>query len=185
MRIYTKTGDTGQTGLVGGTRVSKADPRMHAIGSIDELNACLGLCLTQDPIESIEEPLQWVQNWLFDLGAEIATPEGTRFDNTFIDQRNIGYLEESIDLMTEELPPLSQFILPGGTVLAAQLHLARTICRRAERHLIELSEEVALRPEVLAFVNRLSDWLFVAARTANAASHVEDIAWSKSDWSEE
>lgn len=185
MKIYTKTGDTGTTGLVGGPRVSKAEARMHAIGTVDELNAQLGVCANLAVEPALKEPLEWIQNWLFDLGAELATPAGSRFNNETIDERNTGYLEESIDLLQEDLEPLKNFILPGGSPLSAQLHLARAISRRAEREILTHHAEEPVRGEVLAFVNRLSDWLFVAARTANRLENVEDVAWTKSDWNEE
>lgn len=185
MKIYTKSGDEGMTGLVGGPRVMKTDARMEAIGTVDELNAHLGVCATMTQEPALVEPLEWLQNWLFDLGAELATPKESKFDHAAIDERNIGYLEESIDLLQEDLPELKNFILPGGSALSAQLHLARAVSRRMERTVLAFHQIEPLRSEVLAFVNRLSDWLFVAARTANRFENVEDVAWTKSDWSDE
>lgn len=185
LKIYTKTGDAGETGLIGGRRVAKDDLRMEAIGTIDELNAHLGLCATMIDRPVLAEPMKWIQNWLFDVGAELATPAGSRFENEALDERHIGYLEESIDLQQEELPELKQFILPGGGALAGHLHLARAVCRRAERCVVAFSREQPVRDEVLAFLNRLSDWLFVAARTANRLERIDDVPWTKSDWSDE
>lgn len=173
MKIYTKTGDSGTTGLVGGDRVSKADPLMSAIGDVDELNAIVGVTRTHS-VDS--QDLQSIQNWLFDLGAELATPAGSKFVNQSIGERQIAWLEASIDEMTSQLEPLRNFILPGGTAYGAALHHARTVCRRAERSVIALN---AARPELIRFLNRLSDWLFVAARFANREQG--DILWSKSE----
>lgn len=179
MRIYTRTGDTGQTGLLGGARVDKDDLRIEAVGAIDELNAALGVCRAVDPGFSLDEILQEIQHRLFDLGAEIAAPPGSGWESASVGPRDTARLEESIDAQTEALEPLSEFILPGGTLLAAQLHLARTICRRAERVLVALSHREELRIETLGYLNRLSDWLFVAARTANNEAGHPDVKWRK------
>lgn len=183
MKIYTKTGDSGETGLVGGSRISKDSVLMEAIGTVDELNAAMGGCALVSTIESLAEPVEWVQNWLFDLGAELATPKESPFDNSSIGAQHVGYLEESIDLLTEELPELKNFILPGGNQASVAFHIARSVCRRAERRVLELHRIEAVRAEVLAFLNRLSDWLFVAARTANHVEGLDDVPWAKSDWS--
>lgn len=173
MKIYTKTGDAGTTGLVGGGRVKKSDLLMETIGTLDELNAWLGLtCVGKD------DPLiQQIQSRLFDIGAELATPSDSRFDHTFLTSDFTVLLEESIDRMETDLEPLRTFILPGGSEVAARLHLARTVCRRAERLLVQLGETHQIRSELFVFLNRLSDWLFVKARYANRTSNVADIPW--------
>lgn len=181
MKIYTKRGDFGETGIVGGSRVDKDSTLMEAIGTVDELNATLGACLCIAEDEALREPLEWVQNWLFDLGAELATPPGSQ-QNATIEERNILYLEESIDLLNDTLAPLKNFILPGGSQLAVSLHLSRAVCRRTERAVLALHREQPLRGEILAFLNRLSDWLFVAARAANTATGIDDVLWTKSEW---
>jgi cob(I)alamin adenosyltransferase len=178
LRIYTKTGDKGDTGLIGGRRVPKQSHRMEAIGGLDELNAALGLCRLYSAETVLEPHLERLQSWLFELGAEIATPQDTRFLNETISTEQVEYLERSIDEQTESLPELRNFVLPGGSPLAAHLHLSRAVCRRAERAVLRLSEESPVRDIVKMFLNRLSDWLFVCARTANALSGVKDVNWS-------
>lgn len=177
MRIYTKTGDKGTTGLVGGGRVHKTDDRIEALGAIDELNACLGVALTVGPSAPLAPLLLRTQNQLFDLGAEVATPQESEWFAPSAQPEDILQLEKEMDGWTAELPPLKNFILPGGTPAAAQLHLARTICRRAERQLLRLAESHPLREETLIFVNRLSDWLFVLARQENHLAGVTDVKW--------
>lgn len=174
MRIYTKTGDSGTTGLVGGTRVSKSDRRIAAIGDVDELNALIGVARSHG--SEMDVALERVQNWLFDLGAELATPADGKFKNEIISDEHAHWLESSIDEMNEDLSPLKNFILPGGTPIAAALHHSRTVCRRAERSVIAFGEA---RPELIRFLNRLSDWLFVAARFENRTRG--DVLWSKSE----
>lgn len=181
MKIYTKTGDRGQTGLIGGERVDKDAPVIQAVGDIDELNSALGLCRCDAFGSLIEVWLSHVQNWLFDLGAEIATPANSKFTNKTIGEKQIGWLERSIDEQTEGLEPLKNFILPGGTNLAAHLHHARSICRRAERSVTSLAKVSNVRDEVIMFTNRLSDWLFVTARTANSVSGVQDVIWTRTE----
>jgi cob(I)alamin adenosyltransferase len=178
MRIYTRTGDTGATGLIGGSRVRKNSARIAAIGDVDELNAYVGSIRAGDLDPDLDEVLKEVQNRLFDIGAELATPAQKECEIE-IGHADIEALEASIDLLQAELPPLTEFILPGGTVTASHLHIARAVCRRAERSAAAMadSEEHALGP--MAYLNRLSDWLFVAARTANHRRNVSDIAWSK------
>ena len=175
MKIYTKTGDTGTTGLVGGSRVSKSDARIQAIGDVDELNALLGIARTLQA-DDLDDLLGRIQNWLFDLGAELATPPNSKFDNRSIGGVQIENLEASIDELSEAVPALRNFILPGGTPLAAAFHHARTVCRRAERAVIAMNPE---RAEPVVFLNRLSDWLFTAARYANRSRG--DVLWSKSN----
>jgi cob(I)alamin adenosyltransferase len=171
MKIYTKTGDDGTTGILGGARTSKTSARINAIGDVDELNACLGLCRGQD--------MAWIQSVLFEIGAELASPPGGRIESRTVSSTHAERLEHQIDAMTGDLPPLKNFILPGGSGAAANLHLARAVCRRAERSVLVLHNEEPQRMELLVFLNRLSDWLFVAARTANAREGVPDVAWQK------
>ena len=181
MKLYTKTGDDGSTGLYGGQRVSKNGRRIHAIGEIDELNALLGVTRTHALGDPLDDLLASIQDWLFDLGAELACPPGGKFQIEKITQRHAQILEESMDLQSADLPDLKAFILPGGSSLAAQLHLARSVCRRAERAILDLHEHEQVREEVRIFLNRLSDWLFVSARTANHLRNVHDIAWRSSE----
>ena len=171
MKIYTKTGDDGTTGILGGGRVLKSSSRIAAIGDVDELNACLGLC--------DDDALPWIQSVLFELGAELASPPNARIQSRTIGDAHAKRLEEQMDAMTAGLPTLKNFILPGGSEQATRLHLARAICRRAERSVLVLHNEEPQRPELLVFLNRLSDWLFVAARTANAREGVPDVDWQK------
>jgi cob(I)alamin adenosyltransferase len=180
MKIYTKTGDEGKTGLFGGPRVAKDDPRINAYGSVDELNAVLGLARTESLPAEIDQLLARVQNELFDLGAELATPEPERHGTATLDASNIAALEAAIDYHERRLPPLKTFILPGGTRGAAMLHLARTVCRRAERELVTLMSQQSIRCEGLIYLNRLGDLLFVLARATNAASGMADVPWLKS-----
>lgn len=181
MKIYTGTGDDGTTGLVGGKRIAKSDLRMQAIGDIDELNAAIGLCRVATADIDLAAELGRIQNWLFDIGGELASPEEGRLAVRRLDSGPSEVLEQSIDRMTDELPPLRNFILPGGSEGAARLHLARTICRRAERRVLELCEKASTRDVILVFLNRLSDWLFIAARSANRSAGVEDVAWNSEE----
>jgi cob(I)alamin adenosyltransferase len=171
-KLYTKTGDAGMTGLGGGERVSKTDPRIDSIGEIDELNAAIGLCAAAADIVS---PLQRVQDELFIIGSYLAAGENANIPG--INTTVIARLESEIDAMDAHLPPLRNFILPGGCELATRLHLARTVCRRAERALIALSAGHTLDSLSLVYLNRLSDWLFIAARHANQTAGVTDIIW--------
>ncbi|HEY3781778.1 MAG TPA: cob(I)yrinic acid a,c-diamide adenosyltransferase [Fimbriimonadaceae bacterium] len=177
MKIYTKTGDSGSTGLVGGSRIEKGSPRITAIGEVDELNAALGVVRVAAGGADLAAPIAKIQNLLFELGAELATPLDSKFKNEGINQAAVDFLEKSIDLQNESLPQLRNFILPGGSELAARLHLARCICRRSERAVLALHKQEQQRDVTLIFLNRLSDWLFVAARTANRLEGVEDINW--------
>jgi cob(I)alamin adenosyltransferase len=175
-RIYTRGGDAGETSLGDGTRVSKLDPRIAAYGATDEVNAALGFVLAADCPRDIAEVLGRVQNELFDLGADLSVPlehEG-RLRTT---QAQIDALERDCDRFNEALPELKSFILPTGTEAAARLHLARTICRRAEREALAAAEAVELSPLALVYLNRLSDLLFILARAANAAEGREETLW--------
>lgn len=174
-KIYTRTGDDGTTGLVGGGRISKADPLMAAIGDVDEANSAIGVALVSIGDASTATPLRRVQNELFDLGADLATPldmEGA----LRVTAEQVDRLEREIDAMNATLSPLTSFVLPGGAAGAAQLHLARAIVRRAERSAVAAAADNALSPKALTYINRLSDWLFVAARRLNNLG-ASDVLW--------
>lgn len=181
MKIYTKTGDAGETGLFGGPRVTKDDARVEAYGAVDELNAVLGIARARTPRVDvdIEAVLSAVQEQLFTIGAELATPAGAaaRAAVPPVEPAWTAALEAAIDRFEQDLPPLRHFILPSGTVLAADLHLARAVCRRAERRVVTLHRQAPVGAQVLAFLNRLSDFLFVAARLANHRAQVPEQAW--------
>lgn len=179
MKIYTRTGDEGMTGLLGGGRVSKSDPRLNAYGTIDELNAVLGVARAARLSSRCDEILLKLQSQMFHLGAELATPNTSHSSTEVLQNEIITELEAGIDALEKDLPPLKAFILPGGSPAAAALHLARCVCRRAEREIVALSEQVHVRPLVLEYVNRVSDLLFVLARTANAEASVGDTEWEK------
>ena len=174
-KIYTRTGDDGTTGLVDGSRVSKADPLMAAIGDIDEANSAIGVALV-----SVSPPLaaalQRIQNELFDLGADLATPLHVGGGALRITLDQIKRLEREIDAMNEQMAPLTSFILPGGDASAAQLHLARAITRRAERGAVAAGAAATISALALQYINRLSDWLFVAARAVNQSGS-GDVLW--------
>lgn len=184
MKIYTRTGDEGETGLFGGGRVSKAHPRIESYGTVDELNAVLGAALAEFDRVAVNLPegaaaLIEAQNRLFDLGAELATPDAVERGLAVIGSDDVERLERWIDHHEATLPALRAFVLPGGTALSAHLHIARTVCRRAERACVSLGETTAVRAEVLIYLNRLSDLLFVLARAANQALQSPDVPWSK------
>lgn len=177
MKIYTKTGDAGETGLLGGVRVKKHDLRIEAYGTVDELNAVLGVARASHPTQRVDQILEHVQSELFTVGAELATPSPAGRNAGRINDTHAARLEEMIDLCETELAPLKNFILPGGSASAAQLHLARTVCRRAERRVCELAESNPVSPQIVIYLNRLSDLLFVLARLANARAGVPDVKW--------
>ncbi|HET7549983.1 MAG TPA: cob(I)yrinic acid a,c-diamide adenosyltransferase [Gemmatimonadaceae bacterium] len=181
MKIYTKTGDKGETGLFGGGRVSKSHPRVEAYGDIDELNAVIGLARSIEMMPRIDEVLAPVQRDLFSLGALLATPNHDKvrqqLEKARIDEGRISELERAIDDGEAELEPLTAFILPGGTPKSAALHVARTVCRRAERKVISLGSEVEVPPVVVKYLNRLSDLLFVLARVANRRAGAPEVIW--------
>jgi cob(I)alamin adenosyltransferase len=181
MKIYTRTGDTGQTGLYGGGRVRKDNPRIGAYGTVDELNAFLGLARAAGVPPEIDEVLARLQNELFDLGAELATRDPQALGTGVISEARVAVLEGAIDRFEEGLAPLKQFILPGGSQAGAMLHVARTVCRRAEREVVFLSSlpEEKVSPALVVYLNRVSDLLFVLARAANAAAGVPDVPWQK------
>ena len=177
MKIYTKTGDAGKTSLFDNTRVWKSNERIIAYGTIDELNSTLGIAISLDLDTKVKEVLIKIQNDLFIVGSDLANPDmtDTKIRTT---EKMVNFLEESIDSFESELPKLTSFILPGGTLLASILHLSRTITRRAETYVVGLSqnEEISTIPTV--YLNRLSDLLFVLARVSNKRSSVSDIIWS-------
>ncbi len=179
MKIYTRTGDSGDTGLFDGTRVSKSDPRVSAYGDVDELNAGLGLARASGVDDQISGMLEQIQRDLFALGARLADPAkkiAGRVTKAAVTPDDIARLEEWIDLIESELPPLRRFILAGGSPGGAVLHVARTVCRRAERAMVGLGAD-AFEPELLIYVNRLSDLLFVMARAANQRAGAAETEW--------
>lgn len=182
-RIYTKTGDKGQTSLVGGTRVSKTDIRLAAYGTVDELNASAGLIRANLPVNlrhDFENRLQNVQNNLFNLGSHLACEDADmRTKLPGLSLNALTLLENDMDTWEAQLPPLKQFILPGGMILAAYAHQARTICRRAEREILALHENAPVEQDILVYMNRLSDWFFLLARKFNALAGLEDVPWTK------
>lgn len=180
MKIYTRTGDDGSTGLFGGNRVRKSDPRIECYGTVDELNAAIGLAAVS-AAPSLRALLTVTQGELFVIGAELATPGGARRPAGMepLGLASIARLEVEIDAAETSLEALRNFILPGGCEAAARLHLARTICRRAERLAVALGIEQPVDAIVLTYLNRLSDWLFVQARWSNHAAGVEDVPWSR------
>ena len=175
-RIYTRGGDAGQTSLGDGSRVSKLDARIEAFGAVDELNACVGVVLAGGVPAAIRPVLERVQNELFDVGADLSVPGGVE-GRLRVDQVQVDGLEADCDRFNAELPELRSFILPGGTGAAAGLHVARTICRRAERETIRAGEEHELGPLTAVYLNRLSDLLFILARTANALAGADEPLW--------
>ncbi len=187
MHIYTRTGDDGTTGLFGGGRISKADLRIETYGTVDELNAAVGLIAATHEgsgrLQPLMDRLGPIQHELFVLGAHLASAPGNPHADKLppLPHAAVARLEQEIDIAEAELPPLKQFILPGGSEVAARLHLARTVCRRAERLAVELNRtETGGVPEaILVYLNRLSDWLFVAARLANQLVGVADVPWQK------
>ena len=173
MKIYTRTGDSGETSLFGGSRVAKNDLRIEAYGTIDELNSFLGVARASWPSSPIDPELQRIQSDLFDVGAYLASPDRDRFPG--VSASRIEDLERAIDRMESELSPLQNFILPGGSLPASHLHVARTVCRRAERLVVALEDKSTTLP----YLNRLADYLFVAARFANLRLSVSDTPWTR------
>lgn len=180
MKIYTKTGDKGETGLFGGARVSKASDRVDGYGVVDELNSVIGIVRSHGSDARCDAVLKAVQSELFNLGAELACVPGKeeKLGVPLISEAEITPLEIMIDTLEADLPPLTSFVLPGGSVEASFLHLARTVCRRAERKIVGLSQHEPVRAEVVRYLNRLSDLLFVMARHANHRANVADVPWS-------
>lgn len=179
MKIYTKTGDAGQTGLWGGGRISKDATRIHAYGTVDECNALLGVVRTLlGADDELSRMLEQIQNHLFIVGSDLATPKETAPAIPRVGSEEVTLLEQWIDRLEERLPPLKQFILPGGSAAAAYLHLARTVCRRAERWTVTLAADEAIHTQAMVYLNRLSDFLFVGARTANSLAGRPDQPWN-------
>lgn len=180
MKIYTKTGDGGETGLFRGPRVPKHHLRVQAYGGVDELNAMIGIALCEVQSGEIREVLSSLQHQLFEVGADLATPAQEKEDGKLrIPSSMVEALEKSIDHFDESLPELGQFILPGGNRGASWLHYARTICRRAERGATLLAEKEPVNPEIVRYLNRLSDLLFVLARAENHSAGVSETIWKK------
>jgi cob(I)alamin adenosyltransferase len=178
MKIYTRTGDDGTTGLLGRARVPKHDLRVEAYGSVDELNAVLGVAHAHDTGKLFGELLPSLQTSLFDVGAELATTDAAMLEKLAkLGDTDVTRLEREIDRLEADLAPLTRFVLPGGTPLAAALHHARTVCRRAERRVTALAAREAVSGALVRWLNRLADLLFVMARWANALAGVADIAW--------
>ncbi len=180
-KIYTRTGDAGQTALFGGGRVSKADPRVAAYGDVDELNAALGAVLACEPVELERELLHDIQRDLFAIGGRLASPNPEKVSKALekaqVTPERIASLEAAIDRMDAGLAPLSAFVLPGGTMKAALCHVARTVCRRAERSVVALAQDGDVPSSVLAYLNRLSDLLFTLARLANRTAGAVERTW--------
>jgi cob(I)alamin adenosyltransferase len=179
VKIYTKTGDSGETSLFDKTRVSKADPRVDAYGEVDELNACVGAVRAAGVGDDLAAELEVIQKELFAVGARLADPASRiaeRVVKAAVREADVERLEQMVDRLETELPPLRRFILPGGSPAGALLHLARTVCRRAERRVVGLGPD-AVEPIIVVYLNRLSDLLFVMARAVNHREHVPETEW--------
>ncbi|MEL6134503.1 MAG: cob(I)yrinic acid a,c-diamide adenosyltransferase [Bacteroidota bacterium] len=178
MKIYTKKGDEGKTSLLGGTRVFKSDLRIESYGTVDELNAVMGMLGDFPEVAFQLERIRAIQNHLFNIGSHLANdPEKSKFQLPPFDPIAAQDLEESIDQMNQELPPLKNFILPGGHPASSAAHLGRTVCRRAERRIVALNQESPMDPAILMYLNRLSDWLFVLSRAVIYKVGGEEILW--------
>ncbi len=178
VKIYTKTGDKGETSLSDGTRVSKRHPRITAFNNLDEVNSMIGIARSLNPGTRIDKILKQIQEDLFVLGSDLATPKpAEKRLIPRIKEEHVKFLERAIDACEDKLPPLKNFILPGGTLLASTIHMARALSRRAERKIIDITQAEELDPQILAYANRLSDCLFVLARLANFEASVEDTPW--------
>ncbi len=180
MKLYTKTGDQGDTGLFGGGRVSKASDRVSAYGAVDELNAALGVVRTHALESSLDALLARVQSELFTLGAELATVPGKErnLGIALLDDESVARIERAIDESEAAVEPLKSFVLPGGSPAAAALHVGRTVCRRAEREVVGLAAHEPVRSTLVVYLNRLSDLLFSLARSVNRAAGVADVPWA-------
>jgi cob(I)alamin adenosyltransferase len=181
MKIYTRTGDTGDTALFGGGRVPKSHPRVEAYGDVDELNATLGVVLATEPMPRIDDVVAPIQQDLFAIGALLATPDREKMERHLekakVDDARIAELERAIDAGDAELEPLKAFVMPGGTPKAAALHVSRTVCRRAERRVVELASNEDIPAVVVIYLNRLSDLLFTLARVANKRGGSAEVEW--------
>ncbi|MEK6966913.1 MAG: cob(I)yrinic acid a,c-diamide adenosyltransferase [Thermoproteota archaeon] len=178
MKIYTKTGDDGTTGLQGGSRISKSNPRIIAYGAVDEINSSLGIILSNTLDNDISELLTKIQNDLFVAGSDLSNPDIVTSKNR-ITSKMVEYLESKIDQFEKELTPITKFILPGGHPIASQVHFARTVTRRAETMVIALSEKENVNAECKKYLNRLSDLLFVLARVINKRNGITDVFWKQ------
>lgn len=181
MKIYTRTGDAGLTGLYGGARVAKNNVRIAAYGTVDELNACLGSCRAAGLPGEVDRLLGQLQHDMFALGAELASPGVAAPGSILLDETDVARVEAAIDQYDAVLAPLKTFVLPGGTPASAALHVARAVCRRAERDVVTLSQSAEVRPELLVYLNRVGDLLFVLARYSNHVAGVPDVLWIKKD----
>jgi cob(I)alamin adenosyltransferase len=181
MKIYTRSGDEGETGLFGGGRVRKDHPRVAAYGDVDELNSAIGMARATPPPEPFDALLESVQRDLFAIGGQLATPDPERvaraLQKAALSGDRIAELERAIDAADGELPPLTAFVVPAGSLKAATLHLARTVCRRAERSVVRLAQEAEVHELIIVYLNRLSDLLFTFARLANHRAGTEDLTW--------
>ena len=180
VKIYTKAGDDGKTGLFHGPRVSKDDARIEAYGTVDELSSVLGMTRSAGLPDAVDPILEQIQHRLFSLGAELATPDPAQHGTSLLNATDTDWVEETIDRFDGQLEPLKTFILPGGTAASAALHHARVVCRRAERRVVTLSRATEISADVLTYLNRVGDLLFVLARYANFASGSPDVAWQRS-----
>ena len=181
MKIYTKTGDAGETGLFGGGRVPKDHARVEAYGDVDELNSCLGVVRSTQPVHLFDELMETIQRDLFSLGGQLATPDPEKvkkaLEKAELTPARIEVFEQIMDESDRELPALTAFVLPAGTPKAAALHLARTVCRRAERNVVRLSHQAEIPELFIVYLNRLSDLLFTLARLANHRDGAGDVTW--------
>ena len=178
MKLYTRTGDDGSTGLFGGERLGKEDMRVEAYGTVDELNSALGLAAATCTFDEISSVINMLQHRLFDLGADLSTPNAAEVQRSVrIEAQHVAELEKLIDQTSAKLPPLTSFVLPGGTELSARVHQARTICRRAERRIVALARRAPVSDHVIPFINRLGDLLFTLARRANHLAAADDVPW--------
>lgn len=182
-KIYTKTGDNGKTGLIGGTRVLKSDLRLEAYGTVDELNSQIGLFMCYNLPESQLKILEIIQHKLFDVGSHLATDTSTLAVHTrkVVSEKNIEELEQQIDAMNSELPDLRSFILPGGSVAASSAHVCRTVARRAERRIVEMHQSYPIDAAIIRYLNRLSDYFFVLARYVSLIHGTKEIMWKSTE----
>lgn len=177
MKIYTKGGDRGTTSLFGGKRIDKDNLRIEAYGNVDELNSLVGTILAENPYSDISKKLLRMQKELFVLGSDLATPREVRIKIPRVKRSFTNRLEKEIDAWQKKLPKIKKFVLPGGTKIGARLHLARTLARRAERKIVALSKQEKINVNAQIYINRLSDWFFVAARYVNKIDHVKETTW--------
>lgn len=179
MKVYTKKGDLGKTSILGQQNVDKDDLRIIAYGTVDELNSVIGLLSCHTDAQDIIDQLRYIQNTLFTVGSELASTSDvfTKLKLQAVDANDIGLLEKWIDAQTAELPELKSFVLPGGSIANSTAHVARTVCRRAERNCVTLSKKIDIRPDVITYLNRLSDYLFTVARTMTKLTNSEEIEW--------